>query len=143
MCGGRTCPTAGAAAPPPPNSPSQPSSVKCSVILQSLVAEQESSSDPETKQSKMAAATSSNTSTATVSEGAIPSILLRGDAAAAREHQAHLIHGHEAHTQLSRRPDGLRGDREYHEVYEGGDPGKPGRSNLSLRGTYARARELT
>ncbi|POY74194.1 hypothetical protein BMF94_2768 [Rhodotorula taiwanensis] len=70
----------------------------------------------------MAAATSSNTSTATVSEGAIPSILLRSDAAAAREHQAHLIHGHEAHTQLSRRPDGLRGDREYHEVYEGGDP---------------------
>ncbi|GAA5984509.1 hypothetical protein JCM10908_003378 [Rhodotorula pacifica] len=67
-------------------------------------------------------ASSSSTSTATVSEGGIPTLLLRGDAAAARQHEADLIHGHEAHSQRSSRPDGLRSDREYHEPWNGGDP---------------------
>ncbi|KWU43413.1 hypothetical protein RHOSPDRAFT_35018 [Rhodotorula sp. JG-1b] len=67
---------------------------------------------------------SNSTSTATVSEGGIPTLLLRGDAA---QHQADLIHGHEARAQQQQRstttrPDGLRSDREYHEAWTGGDP---------------------
>ncbi|GAA5865120.1 hypothetical protein JCM3774_002137 [Rhodotorula dairenensis] len=69
----------------------------------------------------------SGTSTATVTEGgSIPTLLLRGDAAAAtHQHEADLIRGHEAHSQrptASTRPDGLRSDREYHEAWDGGDP---------------------
>lgn len=66
---------------------------------------------------------SNSTSTATVSEGGIPTLLLRGDAA---QHQADLIHGHEARAQQrsTTRPDGLRSDREYHEAWTGGDPGE-------------------
>lgn len=69
---------------------------------------------------------SNSTSTATVSEGGIPTLLLRGEAA---QHQADLIHGHEARTQQQQRttttrPDGLRSDREYHEAWTGGDPGE-------------------
>ncbi|BGP57097.1 hypothetical protein JCM8202_000539 [Rhodotorula sphaerocarpa] len=65
----------------------------------------------------------SEVTTATVSEGGIPSVLLRGDSAHERQHQAELIRGHEARTQLrTTRADGLRSDREYAEPYEGGDP---------------------
>lgn len=69
---------------------------------------------------------SNSTSTATVSEGGIPTLLLRGDAA---QHQADLIHSHEARAQQQQRstttrPDGLRSDRVYHEAWTGGDPGE-------------------
>ncbi|BGO92341.1 hypothetical protein NBRC10512_002018 [Rhodotorula toruloides] len=66
----------------------------------------------------------STTSTATVAEGGIPTLFLRGEGTAAE--QEALIREHSARQQaqgsVSRVPEGLRADREYRERFEGGNP---------------------
>lgn len=69
----------------------------------------------------------STTSTATVAEGGIPTLFLRGEAGAAE--QEALIREHSARQQqvqgtTSRVPEGMRADREYRERYEGENPGE-------------------
>ena len=109
----------------PPRAPSKPRELEPLSKPREVYFDPSTLDEEDDEQQRMA---SNSTSTATVSEGGIPTLLLRGDAA---RHQADLIHGHEARAQQQQqqrstmtRPDGLRSDREYHEAWTGGDPGE-------------------